>query len=161
MPPTRPLAVRFWEKVDRRGPDDCWEWLGSRHAFGYGRIGVGAPSRDIETAHRVSWVLHFGPVPSGKHVLHHCDDPPCVNPAHLFLGDQAANNGDMWAKNRGQLSHRRGSESTMAKLSEEDVRQIRERVAAGEATRALGREFGVSHTAIRYAVSGRNWAAVT
>ncbi len=154
MPPTRPLAERFWAKVLLAGDDECWLWTGSRDASGYGRIGIGAPSRYIELAHRVSWELHFGPISEDKHVLHQCDNPPCVNPRHLFLGDQAANNRDMWSKGRGRITHHRGERVGTAKLTAEQVAEIR---GSTDSLRALGERFGVSKTAIHWIRSGRNW----
>lgn len=97
MPPKpRPLADRFWEKV--RKTDGCWEWLAYTCKFGYGRIG-GVRGQVLD-AHRVSWELHNGPIPEGICVLHHCDNPPCTNPDHLFLGTLSDNLADMYAKGR-------------------------------------------------------------
>jgi len=95
----RPLAKRFWEKVAAGDPDECWEWQGSRHPFGYGTINV---QRRPVTAHRIAYQFAHGDVPAGLYVLHHCDNPPCVNPAHLFLGTAKDNTEDMMAKGRGR-----------------------------------------------------------
>lgn len=92
-----PLADRFWPRVDTSGgPDACWEWTRGRDPHGYGRFAT--PNSDL--AHRASWELHNGPIPAGLNVLHHCDNPPCVNPRHLFLGTQKDNVDDMVAKGR-------------------------------------------------------------
>jgi HNH endonuclease len=90
----RPVDERFWAKV-KRGPG-CWEWQGYRDRKGYGRIGGG---KDSQLVHRLSWSLHHGD-PGELCVLHHCDNPPCVNPDHLFLGTIQDNNADMIAKGR-------------------------------------------------------------
>lgn len=85
----------FWTKV-RKTPS-CWHWTGARRWDGYGRLQI--PGRQL-TAHRYSWELVNGPIPEGTGVLHKCDTPGCVNPAHLFLGDQKVNMQDCLAKNR-------------------------------------------------------------
>jgi hypothetical protein len=97
--PKRTFAERFWEKVDQRADDVCWLWNGrARHWAGYGMFHVG--NDRAEQAHRVAYALAIGPIPSGLGVLHRCDNPPCCNPSHLFLGTQADNLKDMWAKGR-------------------------------------------------------------
>jgi hypothetical protein len=92
----QPLVERFWARV-RKGPE-CWEFAGPTRK-GYGQLGVGS-GRHI-SAHRISWELANGPIPDGMQVLHTCDNPPCVNPAHLFLGTHQDNMDDMVAKGRG------------------------------------------------------------
>lgn len=101
----------FWSQVDKNGPahpvlgTPCWTWIGGSHAeFGYGLIrwrnAPGHENRPLLRAHRVAWEIAEGPVPDGLHVLHRCDNPPCVCPAHLFLGTDADNTADMMAKGR-------------------------------------------------------------
>ena len=96
----KPLAERFWAKVDRRGPDDCWNWTAMTHPDGHGRIGEGGHYGRMLYAHRVSYELHIGPIPPGLVVMHKCDNPRCVNPAHLQLGTDADNHRDCWNKGR-------------------------------------------------------------
>lgn len=95
------VEARFWAKVDVRGPDECWEWQASTTSSGYGQIMVNARPRRITRAHRLSWTIANGPIPSGMVVCHRCDNPPCVNPAHLFVATQQDNIADMVRKGRG------------------------------------------------------------
>src|SRR5438132_7769766 len=77
-----PLAERFWDKVDRRGPDECWLWLASDNGAGYGQIARGSGT-GMALAHRVSYEFLVGPIPEGMTLDHLCRTPRCVNPAHL------------------------------------------------------------------------------
>jgi len=98
-PRPRPVAERFWEKVDIRDPDECWPWTKSCNPWGYGKFA--RVHGDIVPAHRMAWELTHGPIPDGLFVLHHCDNPPCCNPYKcLFLGTHQDNMRDMASKGR-------------------------------------------------------------
>ena len=84
------MAERFWAKVDRRGPDDCWEWLAYRQRNGYGKFGRGGRG-SMTTAHRVAYELTFGPIPDGLNIDHLCRNRGCVNPSHLEAVSQRVN----------------------------------------------------------------------
>lgn len=102
-----PIEIRIWQKVDRSGgPDACWPFTGYKLPKGYGTILVGSKAKKTNRqalAHRVAWEVTHGPIPPGLGVLHRCDNPPCCNPSHLFLGDQFANMQD--AASKGRTAH--------------------------------------------------------
>ena len=104
MPDERSFKDRldaFAAKVDKRDTHSCWEWLGSKVGnTGYGKVKIGGRTF---RAHRVSWEFFFGPIPEGKMVLHKCNNPGCVNPYHLYLGDGKDN-----AVDRARAGHSRG-----------------------------------------------------
>ncbi len=159
------LADRFWSKVDTSG--ECWEWTGAHSFGGYGQMSVpGPPPQRPVRAHRISYELANGPIPDGMCVLHHCDNPPCVRPDHLFLGTLRDNSQDMSSKGRsrrGRTAERpdrikRGSELPQAQLTADDVRAIR---AAYDSSRGiyrrLGRQYGVSWGTIRHVIMRETW----
>lgn len=157
---------RFWSYVDRKSPEECWEWTGCRFNTGYGMLGVGSKCR---STHRLSWELHFGPVPGGLWVLHRCDNRSCVNPAHLFLGTARDNYHDSRAKGRhsaadrhGMRRHperiRRGEQSNPARLTDAKVVAIRQRYKAGGISQsALAREYGVTQSTIWNILFRKTW----
>lgn len=153
----RPLEQRFWEKVDRRGPDECWEWQGKVGNHGYGVIWLDATR--TRTTHRVAFELAHGAIKKTC-VCHRCDNRLCCNPAHLFQGSRADNNRDMFAKGRNKAPGLKGSRHGCAKLSEQQVAQIRARVAAGEVQRRVAEEFGVHYTTVNNIVKRDNWRHV-
>ena len=144
------MAARFWAKVDKRGPDECWEWTGMRTVDGYGRIKF---DRRRLVASRVLWEITHGENPGDKHVCHKCDNPPCCNPAHLFLGTPLDNVRDMLAK--GRCKPPRGEDHAHARLADSQVREIRELLAAGELHRVIAARFGVHKSTISAISIGR------
>lgn len=127
----RPLAERFWEKVDKRGPDECWPWIGAKVPLGYGYIGVG---RKVFRASRISYKLHYGIDPGRFVVRHTCDNPPCVNPRHLLLGTMKMNARDAIERGRHHAAPR--------KLTDEQIARI---VADNGTCRDIAVRFGVSY----------------
>ena len=146
-----PLRERFWAKVARGGSIDCWEWQGHLTPKGYGQIYTGTyidGRRCIKGAHRVAWELQRGDIPAGMQVCHICDNPSCVNPAHLFLGTQKDNMQDMSCKgrgaNQGRLSKRCALCNTifLVKPSHFDKRTYCSRHCMGLAYRQRMRDSG-------------------
>lgn len=147
---------RFWAKVDRRGPDDCWEWSAYTNRGGYGTFHVSERVGQM-LAHRYSYELHFGLIKTGMKVLHECDTPACVNPGHLILGTQKDNVRDMIEKGRQRPGMVCGEDHGRSVLTDKDVISIRSRASLGERTSVLAKEFGVVDSAISSIKSGRKW----
>lgn len=156
-PTKKTIADRFWDKVDRRGPEDCWPWTAATNEHGYGVMRPeGQRSGPTVKAHRVSLML-AGVDIDGLVIRHSCDNPPCVNPSHLSVGTKADNSADMVERGRSA----RGSRSGASKLTESQVVEIRVRCAAGELHRVLAVDYGVSRTTITQVVNGTTWRHVT
>lgn len=145
-PPPIPLEVKLARAVEM--PSGCIEYGINPTRHGYGRVSLSGTKL---LAHRAAWVLAHGPIPDQLHVLHRCDNPPCVNPEHLFLGTQAINMADKASKGRAQ----RGTTHAMHKLTDTEVRQIRAR--RGETHRCIATEFGVSRGLIGQILNGTIW----
>jgi hypothetical protein len=151
--PRTPWQERFWRYVTPGQPDECWEWQGSRDHHGYGRLNSGGKHGFILKAHRAAYELEHGPFDPELDVCHTCDNPPCCNPAHLFLGDAAANARDMASK--GRAAAQRGHSNGREKLPAATIREIRERADAGARHVDLARAYGVRGSYIATVVYGQ------
>jgi hypothetical protein len=155
---------RFWARVVKS--DGCWNWTGRKTRFGYGRLWVGGKDREQIVTHRASWIIHFGPIPEGKWVLHKCDNPACVRPDHLYLGTARENVADReernrWCKKIKDTPHARGEKIGASKLTEDQVREMRARYAAGGMSfAALGRAYGVSDVLAGQVIRRQLWTHV-
>jgi hypothetical protein len=153
------LEERFWPKVKVGSETECWPWLGALTGDGYGYLGatpasVKGPKIPSLAAPRAAWKIATGEdVPRSISVCHTCDNPLCVNPAHLFLGTQVDNNNDRIAK--GRNSRMPGQSNPAAKLTPAQVVEIRNRYAAGGVTQwGLADEYGVKQAQISRIVRG-------
>lgn len=151
------VAARFWQKVDRRGPDDCWIWQGTRMAPNkigeqYGHIGISEKGRQISyRAHRLAYILVYGDLPDDMVVMHTCDNPLCVNPAHLKAGTQKENAEDMARK--GRVAH--GASHYDSRLTEDDVLAIFDDKTSTNI--ALARRYGIHDSNIVKIRRGERW----
>lgn len=154
----RPLAVRFWERVEKTAA--CWLWTGYINRAGYGTIGAGGRNATPLKAHRVSWEIHNGPIPGDLCVLHRCDNPRCVRPAHLFLGTRADNAADRGAKGRTGHGVSLGTANGGAVLTNRIVREIRRLATAGATNRDIAARFGVAPSLVSMVKTGKRWTHV-
>lgn len=142
---------RFWSNVDIQRLNDCWEWTAGTNDYGYGMF-----FRHTR-AHRISYYLKHGPYPNNLHVCHTCDNPPCVNPAHLFLGTDQDNVDDMRAKGR----HAHGTVVNSAKMTKTQVLEIRRSYAGGShSLDALCEQYGLTKAPMFQIVTGQTWKHV-
>jgi hypothetical protein len=167
------IPDRIWSKIYPEPNTGCWLWCGIRDRGGYGRVYL-SPGRE-DKAHRQVWAaVHGSPVPNGAYVCHSCDNPPCVNPDHLWLGDARANRQDARGKGRipvgdqhpsRRLPERRprGARHWKARLTEAQVLEIRARYVPGHTARNrttladLAAEYGVGKSQIQNVVRRVQW----
>lgn len=146
------IPSRFWQKVHKT--NSCWLWTGKRKTAGYGLLFL-TGNRTVY-AHRLSFEIHYGPIPDGLVICHKCDNPPCVNPEHLFAGTPAENVSDCCAKKRGN----HGSRNHFHKLTEADVSAIKSMIANGSERKKIAQLFNVTRANIDLIASGKTWKHV-
>lgn len=138
-----------------RGLLSCWSWTGSLNAGGYGKTKVNGQT---VLAHRLSWLIHFGPIPDGAEVLHKCDCRNCVNPEHLFLGDVQTNCADRVSKGRSNTA--RGTRLPQSRLTEHKVAQIRKLLHQGVVQTKIARDFNTTQKNISKIALYKSWKHV-
>jgi hypothetical protein len=146
-----PAVDRFMRFVEVAPFGECWIWMGSRRADGYGQMAL--RNRPV-LAHRFAYAHFAGDVPAGMNVLHRCDCRECVNPAHLFLGSHKDNAHDCIAKGRARKA--RGEAAGKAKLRADQVLQIRA-MANTTPISEIARTFAVHQKSISKIISGESW----
>ena len=145
------LVERFHAKY-RKDESGCWIWMASCAGMGYGQIKLPGERRQIY-AHRLSYLIHKGPLPEGKQICHTCDNPKCVNPDHLFVGTSQDNHDDMKEKKR----HTYRQQSKTAKITEEQARQVLGMVGLGIKQTVIAKAFGLSQVQVSRIKLGQRW----
>lgn len=151
-----PTYERFLAKFTNAGPDDCWEWTASQNGAGYGFFWSLEERRKV-LAHRYSYEFFVGPIPSGGLILHSCDNPACVNPAHLRVGTYKQNVEDMDIRGRRVTAPMPGSKNPQAKLTDTQVIALRRDYISGVPRDVLSTRYGVSVESLSDYTSGRSW----
>lgn len=146
------IKHRFFAKVSKDKRRKCWLWTASTAGKGYGQFRIPGTRRNVY-AHRMSYELHKGPIPKGMMVCHSCDNPLCVNPDHLFLGDAWINLKDMASKGR----HLYGERNSQAKLTARRVHAIHRAAERGDSQRKIAERFGIGQMTVCRILKGDRW----
>lgn len=152
MPAHRvPARDRFWSKVERGGPDECWPWLAARSRAGYGMFS--GDDRRTTSAQRMAWALSRGGLepPAGRVVMHTCDNPPCCNPGHLVLGTHGDNMADKIAKGRAGAATR--DQLPQTKISVADTKDMLTLYRAGQTQATIAATYGVARATVSRALA--------
>jgi len=154
----------FWAGIGIGELSECWEYQRNRDWRGYGRIRNPITGKKGTGAHRIAWIITMGEISDGMQVLHKCDNPPCCNPAHLWLGTPSDNMWDSAKKGRKSKKHRCqlfGDDHWGSKLTDRDVDEIKQKYIPGVITQsALAEEYGVSNQSISQILSGKRKQSV-
>lgn len=158
-----PLETRFWMKVDKKGEDECWNWIPSPTPDGYGNLCVrSGKEKKFIYAHRYSYELHNGLIPEGLCVCHTCDNRRCCNPKHFFLGTKKDNNLDAKRKGRMYVGGGWNKElSNGSKLTIDQVKEIKIMLANGVKSSIIAKMFSVSGCVICHIKKGRMWSRIS
>ncbi len=153
----------FWSRVNIGGEDDCWEWKVFTQSKKKMRYPTFRQNNKNMNSHRFSWIIHNGPIPEGMLVLHRCDNPPCVNPNHLFLGTHLDNARDKIEKGRGGDTANTGNRTNRrnCKFTEKEVKEIRDLYSTGEFLyKELAVMFGAGYSTIGHIITRKTWSDV-
>lgn len=147
---TKTIEERFWNKVSKKSPESCWEWTAARGRQGYGCFVIAGK---LLKAHRVSWEFANGEIPNGMFVLHSCDNPPCVNPSHLHLGNVKTNSDEKVSRGR----QPKGESNGRSKLTEKEVKEIRRLRKSGEILRNIASLFNIHISNVSFITRKDHW----
>jgi hypothetical protein len=154
LPLITPASTENFHKRSIKS-DECWKWIGAKDKDGYGRISL---SKNITVlAHRFSYALHKGVDPAEFCICHRCDNPECTNPSHLFIATHKENNIDKVSKGRNLPHIFVGERNPRAKLTEQDISEIKRLSLCGKTNTEIGRTFGVHHSTISAIKLGKIW----
>lgn len=153
------LAKRLANGIASATEDGCWEWTRITNGDGYGQLCVAGR---MVYAHRLAYQLGVGEIPEGMHILHSCDNPRCINPAHLSAGTRSENMKECSERGRAKIPKpiKRGEENGASKLRDVDVRSIRRLLAKGLTQQSIADRFGVTQRAISDIKLGKKWGHV-
>jgi hypothetical protein len=163
-PSPYPFEQRFWNKVDKKEENDCWNWLGSKGPTGHGFMYYPELKRPYQ-AYRIAYIIEYGVIPESKHILHSCDNGACVNPKHLRAGTHQENMKDMFDRGRWKKPPTLvGEKHGYSKLSNEQVLEIKKELASissiyGQCTR-LSEKYNVSNSTISLIYRNKIWTHV-
>jgi hypothetical protein len=146
------INMRFWSKVNRRDSKECWNWKATLNKYDYGQIKY---SGKLILSHRLVWILIHGEIPENMCVLHHCDNPSCCNPSHLYLGTHQDNMRDR--SSRGRTSRHTGESNGRAKLTRNTVMKIRDQIKNGLSYGAVAKMFKISNATIGHIARYETW----
>lgn len=152
----KPRLIRFWSKVDIRGPDECWEWQAGSNKKGYGRFTL--VSYMTVTASRFALVATAGREPHGMLALHHCDNPCCCNPHHLYFGTHADNSDDKVRRGRAKTGDQRGASNGAAKINDEQLALIVSRLKEGWNNKQIAADLPIDHSMVSLIRLGKQWS---
>jgi hypothetical protein len=152
--------AKFWSRVKKT--ESCWIWTGHKLVSGYGLISLNGIRGPTILAHRMSWEIHNGEPLGKRKACHHCDNPPCVNPEHIFAGSQRDNIMDMVRKKRQNFENNvRGERCHLSKLKEQQVIEIRNSIpSSGRGSARIARKYGVSRDLIRLILRRKIWTHI-
>lgn len=156
----KPLVDRFWEKVDRRGPDECWPWKGAVDKWGYGILyRTRLPKVTWYKSNRLAYEIQIGPIPPKMQSLHKCDNPPCCNGRHLYPGTHQKNMQDRAERKRGKEHRQQGEHNDNAKLTEADVRAIIEELKKlpRRSQQSIAQQFGIGQAQVSRIMLRTQW----